>query len=119
MFCFAWVIPIWIVFELVPTKLPHYLLPVFPAQLMLMGWLLTDRSAQAIEFRRWHVWLIWAATFGWIIVTLGLAAVAVGLPPYVTGEWSAWGIVAAALRRCSPAGWAPATAAAAACFRAC
>lgn len=30
-FCLAWLIPSWIVFELVPTKLPHYTLPLFPA----------------------------------------------------------------------------------------
>ncbi len=102
-FLFAWVIPIWIVFELVPTKLPHYLLPVFPAQLMLMGWQLTDPAAKAIDFRRWQVWLIWAATFGWVVVTLGLAALAIGLTPYVTGEWNVWGFVAAALA--IAAGW--------------
>ncbi len=27
----AWIIPSWIVFELVPTKLPHYVLPLYPA----------------------------------------------------------------------------------------
>jgi len=30
-FCIAWVVPSWIVFELVPTKLPHYVLPLYPA----------------------------------------------------------------------------------------
>ncbi|MBJ3778338.1 ArnT family glycosyltransferase [Acuticoccus mangrovi] len=29
-YAFAWVVPSWIVFELVPTKLPHYTLPVVP-----------------------------------------------------------------------------------------
>ena len=27
----AWVVPAWIAFELVPTKLPHYVLPLYPA----------------------------------------------------------------------------------------
>jgi len=27
-FCVAWALPSWIVFELVPTKLPHYVLPI-------------------------------------------------------------------------------------------
>ncbi len=31
LFLLAWIIPSWIVFELVPTKLPHYVLPLFPA----------------------------------------------------------------------------------------
>ncbi|MCF3936551.1 glycosyltransferase family 39 protein [Acuticoccus sp. M5D2P5] len=30
LFAFAWVVPSWIVFEIVPTKLPHYTLPVVP-----------------------------------------------------------------------------------------
>src|SRR5579875_3392854 len=30
-FCLCWLVPSWIVFELVPTKLPHYTLPLFPA----------------------------------------------------------------------------------------
>jgi 4-amino-4-deoxy-L-arabinose transferase-like glycosyltransferase len=30
-FSLAWLVPSWIVFEAVPTKLPHYTLPLFPA----------------------------------------------------------------------------------------
>lgn len=30
-YCLAWFLPSWIVFELVATKLPHYILPVYPA----------------------------------------------------------------------------------------
>ena len=29
-FCLAWYIPFWLVFELIPTKLPHYVLPAYP-----------------------------------------------------------------------------------------
>ena len=29
--CAAWIVPYWILIELVPTKLPHYPLPLFPA----------------------------------------------------------------------------------------
>ncbi|HRJ50114.1 MAG TPA: glycosyltransferase family 39 protein, partial [Phycisphaerales bacterium] len=29
-FCLAWIIPSWIVFELLNTKLPHYTLPMYP-----------------------------------------------------------------------------------------
>ncbi|MGE3769738.1 MAG: ArnT family glycosyltransferase [Bdellovibrionales bacterium] len=31
----AWIIPTWLVFEAVPTKLPHYTLPAFPALAIL------------------------------------------------------------------------------------
>jgi len=30
-FCLAWIVPTWLVFELVVTKLPHYVLPTYPA----------------------------------------------------------------------------------------
>ncbi|GAB5376105.1 MAG: glycosyltransferase family 39 protein [Acuticoccus sp.] len=30
LFAFAWVVPAWLIFELTPTKLPHYTLPVVP-----------------------------------------------------------------------------------------
>lgn len=36
-FCLAWAIPFWIIIEIMPTKLPHYGLPVFPALCLMMG----------------------------------------------------------------------------------
>ena len=36
-FCLAWIIPSWIVFEVVATKLPHYPLPLYPAIAALIG----------------------------------------------------------------------------------
>lgn len=30
-FCLAWIVPFWLMFEIIPTKLPHYILPTFPA----------------------------------------------------------------------------------------
>lgn len=34
-FALAWLIPAWICFELIPTKLPHYVLPLLPAAFLL------------------------------------------------------------------------------------
>ena len=34
-FLLAWVVPSWIVFEAVPTKLPHYVMPLYPALAIL------------------------------------------------------------------------------------
>jgi 4-amino-4-deoxy-L-arabinose transferase-like glycosyltransferase len=36
-FLAAWAIPAWLVFELVPTKLPHYVLPLYPALALMAG----------------------------------------------------------------------------------
>ncbi len=34
-FLLAWILPAWLVFELTPTKLPHYTLPLYPALFIL------------------------------------------------------------------------------------
>ncbi|WP_245572746.1 ArnT family glycosyltransferase [Lichenihabitans psoromatis] len=34
-FLLAWVVPAWILFETVPTKLPHYVMPMYPALAIL------------------------------------------------------------------------------------
>ncbi len=36
-FLLAWIVPIWLLFEAVPTKLPHYVLPVYPAIAILVA----------------------------------------------------------------------------------
>ena len=35
-FLISWVIPFWFILELVPTKLPHYILPTFPGIILLI-----------------------------------------------------------------------------------
>lgn len=35
--CLAWILPYWILIELMPTKLPHYALPLFPALCVMSG----------------------------------------------------------------------------------
>lgn len=37
LFCLGWILPAWIVFELVGTKLPHYTMPLYPAIALLSG----------------------------------------------------------------------------------
>jgi 4-amino-4-deoxy-L-arabinose transferase-like glycosyltransferase len=36
-FCLAWLVPTWLVFEIITTKLPHYVLPVYPAVATLLA----------------------------------------------------------------------------------
>ena len=89
-FLLAWYLPYWIVCELLPTKLPHYMLPAYPALLLLAGWYLTEQAALGAA-PRWQVWLSHAARFGVIVVTAGLAALAAGLPIYL-GHFQLWAI---------------------------
>ncbi|QKC73952.1 glycosyltransferase family 39 protein [Mesorhizobium loti] len=96
-FCLAWYIPFWLVFELIPTKLPHYVLPAYPGMALLIGWLLTLQPQDAnAPLRRWQQWLWWSTAFGLAVVSLGLAAVCMGAPIYLTHTFSWWSIPAAA-----------------------
>jgi len=71
-FLLAWIIPSWIVFELVPTKLPHYVLPLYPAIAILIAGVVDSRS---LSQNRWLVrgtiwWFILMATVAVILIAL-------------------------------------------------
>jgi 4-amino-4-deoxy-L-arabinose transferase-like glycosyltransferase len=70
-FCLAWAVPAWIVFELVPTKLPHYVLPLVPALTLLAGACVAGDDAL---FRRGWVRL-YALVCGLVGVALAVAGV--------------------------------------------
>ena len=53
-FCLCWILPFWLVLELTPTKLPHYILPTFPALALLIA--MAVRAAEAGEFRWLQHW---------------------------------------------------------------
>jgi 4-amino-4-deoxy-L-arabinose transferase-like glycosyltransferase len=95
LFLLAWYLPWWIVCELMPTKLPHYVLPAYPALLLLMAWHV-NRPDEAGEAPSpwWITCLVWAARVGVIAVTLGLAALAVGLPFYFD-SFAIWSVPSA------------------------
>lgn len=46
-FLICWIVPAWLVFELVSTKLPHYVLPVFPAIAVLTAAAATGHRPEA------------------------------------------------------------------------
>ena len=75
-FCLAWWIPAWIMFELVPTKLPHYVLPLYPAlallaaKMVMDGWAVVGGRISGF-FLKLHV-VVWA------VLSLVLAGGAVG-----------------------------------------
>lgn len=58
-FLIAWALPVWIVLELVPTKLPHYVLPLLPALTIAAGLAIRDGTAatRAWWTRTSHAWL--------------------------------------------------------------
>src|SRR5205085_10290185 len=77
-FLLAWLAPAWVLLELVPTKLPHYVLPLYPALALLTAAALADgvRLAKGSWARR----LDMLAMTLWAAVTLALAVLLIGLP---------------------------------------
>jgi 4-amino-4-deoxy-L-arabinose transferase-like glycosyltransferase len=89
-FALAWAVPGWLMFELVPTKLAHYTLPLFPALMMMIGaWLVAapagaTRGLAALPTRIWA--LVWGCA------GLALAVLFVQLPVLYGGAFSAWSL---------------------------
>ncbi len=88
----AWLIPSWIVFELILTKLPHYVLPLYPAIAIL--------SVGALERRvlSRSPWITRGAAW-WFVVPAGASVLAIVGAITLTRQpvFFAWPFVAGAL----------------------
>jgi 4-amino-4-deoxy-L-arabinose transferase-like glycosyltransferase len=62
-FLLAWLVPTWIVLELVVTKLPHYVLPLYPAVAILIAGIM---DARQLSERTWLV----RGTMWWFVIPL-------------------------------------------------
>ena len=87
----AWLMPSWIVFELVLTKLPHYILPLYPAVAIL--------TADAVERQVLsRSWLTRGAAWWFVIPALASVIAVVGAVALTRQpEFLAWPFVALAL----------------------
>jgi 4-amino-4-deoxy-L-arabinose transferase-like glycosyltransferase len=100
LFLAAWIIPSWVVFEMVATKLPHYTLPMYPAIAIISARAVLDGARARVDFRT-------AARIGaglgvWLVLGLAItAAVPVGLA-LLGGGWAA---VAAAVAGAAVSVW--------------
>ena len=72
-FAAAWVVPAWIIYELIATKLPHYTLPLYPAVALVAAFALVGGR---IEAERWWVRLLFLLAALGPIVTVGCALAA-------------------------------------------
>ena len=68
----AWLLPAWLLFELVPTKLPQYILPLVPALCLLAAAGFADLPARD-RVGRWLARLVGSL---WLLGALALAAAA-------------------------------------------
>lgn len=76
-FLLAWILPSWIVFELVSTKLPHYTMPLYPAVALLSA-----RAVLAAETRRLPGLQEWGTRIGlalWVLIGVGIMAAGAAL----------------------------------------
>jgi 4-amino-4-deoxy-L-arabinose transferase-like glycosyltransferase len=91
-FLLAWLVPSWIVFEMVVTKLPHYVLPLYPAIAILVAGAVESK----VLSRR--AWLVRGAIF-WFIAPLVTSIAAIVCAVIVNRELAflAWPFFAAAI----------------------
>jgi 4-amino-4-deoxy-L-arabinose transferase-like glycosyltransferase len=78
LFCLAWIIPSWLVFEAVPTKLFHYILPTYAAIALLTARAVLDGYGKAPR-----PWLTGAATVLFALIALTLTGGMAALPAVV------------------------------------
>jgi 4-amino-4-deoxy-L-arabinose transferase-like glycosyltransferase len=64
LFLLAWLVPFWLVFEAVPTKLPHYVLPAYPALAILVSTAIVNKGL---------VRSLWARIVALLVPLLALA----------------------------------------------
>ncbi|HYZ41314.1 MAG TPA: glycosyltransferase family 39 protein [Stellaceae bacterium] len=90
-FLLAWLVPSWIVFELVLTKLPHYVLPLYPAIAILTAGALERRVLSRSWLRRASAWWFAIPALASLMAVVG--AIALTRQP----AFLAWPFAAAAM----------------------
>src|SRR6478672_6362413 len=96
----AWLVPSWIVFELVITKLPHYVLPLYPAIAILIAGVVDHHAlSRRLWLERGTVW--------WFLITVVIAVLAVTANVYFEGHLGlrAWPFLAGAVILAFGAWW--------------
>jgi 4-amino-4-deoxy-L-arabinose transferase-like glycosyltransferase len=78
-FLIAWALSWWLVVELVPTKLPNYVLPAFPPLAILAAlWLIAPKQKEA----GWRRFLPYIAALQFLVGLAALLAASILLPQY-------------------------------------
>jgi 4-amino-4-deoxy-L-arabinose transferase-like glycosyltransferase len=91
-FLLAWIVPSWIVFEIVATKLPHYVLPLYPAIAILIADAIDRQTlSQRLWLARGTVW--------WLLITAIIAAAVLAMHVVIGQQMGllAWPFLAGAI----------------------
>jgi 4-amino-4-deoxy-L-arabinose transferase-like glycosyltransferase len=91
-FLLAWVLPAWLLLELVITKLPHYVLPLYPAIAILTAGVLDSRL---LSRARWLV----RATVWWFLIPVAVGGASIGALIMIERDLGllAWPVIGAAI----------------------
>ena len=95
-FCLAWLLPTWLFFEVMPTKLPHYVLPAYPAVALLVAAAVFDPPADLSRTARR---LLRGGFVLWSLVTLA-AGVAIITSAMRLGDGVDFAVFSAACAAC-------------------
>ena len=96
LFLACWYLPFWLVFEIAPTKLPHYVIPAYPALALALGWALGRQMEGGMpDLQRWQLWLYRFSILGVVLVPLGLGGLAIFGPIYMGNGFEPFGVIAA------------------------
>lgn len=91
-FLIAWIIPNWLFFALVPTKLPQYALPMYPAICILMAMALFEGIKITSKLR----YVVRAYQILWVVYLVALSAAIVIYVHRIDGVYSLISLIIAA-----------------------
>ncbi len=99
-FALAWLLPFWLVLELSPTKLPHYVLPLYPALALALAQVWPAVVGAGLRWWQWVLAAVIGAIGPGLLLALGgvaqaqygalpLAPLVLGLLAVALGGWLA------------------------------
>src|SRR5262249_61005124 len=90
-FLLAWLVPSWLVLEVVMTKLPHYVLPLYPAIAILIAGVIDARALSRKPF-------LVRGTLWWFVVPVAAGVAGIGALAVIGRQFGllAWPLLGAA-----------------------
>ncbi len=80
-FCIAWLIPAWLILEMIPTKLPHYALPLYSGLALLTAYSISENlSSISATMPLWQRLLGCLNLGATILIGIAIAGIGLWLP---------------------------------------